>query len=89
MSVQESKFLQWFAGIAATLIVAMTIGAFSVLSSIDVMAERIQHNTQGIKETREMHKRDLNLIRGDMAEIKDDTKEIKSDIKKLMLHDMN
>lgn len=77
MSVQESNFLKWLAGICATLLVAMTVGAFSVLSSIDVMAERINHNTSEIKETRETHKDDMSLIRNDTKEIKQDVKDIK------------
>lgn len=81
MSTQESNFIKWFAGIAAALLVSTTIGAFSILNSIDVMAERINHNTSKIVETRNLHNSDLDLIREDIKEIKTDMK----DIKKLLM----
>ena len=78
MSTEESKFLKWLASISAALLIAIAIGAFSVLSSVDVMNERINHNTEEIKETRTTHKEDLILIRNDIKEIKNDTKDIKN-----------
>ena len=84
MSIQESSFIKWLAGICATLLVAMTIGAFSVLSSIDVMAERIRVNQSEIYETRETHKDDLKLIRNNITDIKASQKEIQSDVKSIL-----
>ena len=78
MSTDESKFLKWLASISAALLIAIAIGAFSVLSSVDVMNERISDNTKEIKETRTTHKEDLILIRNDIKEIKNDTKDIKN-----------
>ena len=84
MSQQESNFLKWAAGIGSAVIIAVLISSFTVLSSVDVLAEKERTNRREILELREFHKDDVQLIREDIKEIKDDQKEIKQDIKKVL-----
>ncbi len=70
MSIQESKFLKWFGGIAATLLVGLVIWTFTILSSYDVMANKVEHNTRDITEIKTNHKDDLKEIKQDVKDIK-------------------
>lgn len=77
MSTMENKFIRWFAGIAASLLLAIFIWTFSILGSIDVMAEKVHHNEQKCIDI-------MNIHENDVGDIKDDIREIKQDIKKLL-----
>ena len=74
MSIDQKIFLQWFAGICGTLLVAMVISVFSVLSSIDVMAEKINQNANNIIRIEGIHEDDMDKMniehRADMNDLK-------------------
>lgn len=80
MSIEESNFIKWFAGIAASLIIASILGLVGMYHSQAVNTERIKTNEANIKILREYHHDDILLIR-------DDLKEIKYDIKQLLTTD--
>jgi len=88
MSTIENKFIGWFAGIAASLIIAVFLRTFSILGSMDVMAEKVRRNENECMEIMDTHKNDVGDIKDDIREIKqdikDDIREIKQDIKKLL-----
>jgi len=84
MSIQEKGFLQWFGGIVSALLIVLFIWTATVLSSVDVMAEKIEANTVKIQETKSAHKDDMMLIRNNITEIKNDTKVIRQDIKEIL-----
>jgi hypothetical protein len=77
MSVQQSNFLKWFAGIAAMIMVVVITWTFTVLGNIDVLTKSIEYNALEIQETRVMHNSDALLIRDNIKEIKTDLKDIK------------
>ena len=88
MSFEQKSFLKWFAGICGTLLVAMVLSVWSVLDSVDVMAERINHNTDDIVEIKETHKDDMtkmtNSHKDDMDELKGGQKIMREDIKEIL-----
>jgi len=84
MSVVEKKFLSWFGGIAAALIIASVIGLFRMSENSAVYREQIQNNQQELQYLKQYHKDDVALIRKTTDEIKEDQKEIKSDIKEIL-----
>ena len=77
MSVQQSNFLKWFAGIASMIMVVVITWTFTVLGNIDVLTKSIEYNALEIQETRVMHNADALLIRDNIKEIKTDLKDIK------------
>ena len=76
MSTTESRFIKWFGGIAATLLIGLTIWTFTILSSFDVMATKVQHNTNDIVDIKSAHKEDKKDLKDDLTEIKNDIKEL-------------
>ena len=84
MSIQETNFIKWFGGIAASLVIAFIIGGVVMFRVVGVLSQNVQYNDREIKELRQFHKDDLSLIRHDINEIKEDNQEIKQDIKKLL-----
>lgn len=95
MSVQETNFIKWFGGIAATLIISFIIGGVAMFRAVGIISNDVQHNEQQIEllsidtdseinNLKSYHKDDVTLIREDIKDIKADQKEIKSDIKKIL-----
>ena len=84
MSTNESKFLQWIAGIMAVLIAGILMQAFVLLSTVDVLEVKIQQNCKNIKQTQIEHEKDVQTINHYMYEIREDQQIIKADIKELL-----
>ncbi|PIQ26229.1 MAG: hypothetical protein COW63_17580 [Bacteroidetes bacterium CG18_big_fil_WC_8_21_14_2_50_41_14] len=84
MSNKESKFIQWFAGIAAALIIASVIGLVGMYRASGIVSEKVQANEKKINEVQAYHEKDVELIRSSIKEIKSDQKVIMSDIKQIL-----
>ena len=84
MSVKETNFLKWLGGIIAALIITGAIGTFSVLSSVDVMAEKIEHNAKEIKETRVYHNIDADRIGVRINQVQSNQTIMMEDIKDIL-----
>ena len=88
MSQSESRFLKWFGGIAATLLVAAIIGLIGMYSNDNVHAAAIETNKiniSRIESTHEVDKAEMNNEhREDMQELKDGQKTMQADIKELL-----
>ncbi|MFA5417830.1 MAG: hypothetical protein WC341_05170 [Bacteroidales bacterium] len=84
MSNTESKFIQWFSGIAAALIIASVIGLVGMYRASGIVSEKVQANEKKITEVRTYHEKDVELIRSSIKEIKSDQKVIMSDIKQIL-----
>ena len=84
MSIQESRFIRWFASIAASLIVASIIGLISMYRATGIVASKVQVNEQRIEELKRFHGHDVDLIRESIRDIRSDQQIIKSDVKKIL-----
>ena len=84
MSVKETTFLKWLGGIVAALVISGAIGTITVLSSVDVMAEKIEHNAQEIEETRVLHNSDADKIGVRINEVKSNQTIMMEDIKDIL-----
>ena len=84
MSTNETKFLQWIAGIVAVLISGILLQAFVLLSTIDVLEVKIKQNEKAIIQTQNAHEKDIRILHDYMGEMRSDQKIIKADIKELL-----
>ncbi|MFK5856095.1 MAG: hypothetical protein QM503_08200 [Bacteroidota bacterium] len=84
MSNSESKFVNWFASIAAALIVASIISLIGMYRTTAIVSQKVDANEKGIIETKLYHEKDVQLIRNNIKEIKSDQKVIMSDIKQIL-----
>ena len=84
MSTPDKRFLRWFAGIGSGLMLAIIIWTYSILGSIDVMAEKIHQNETKSIELKDNHKSDIDIVRQDMWEMRADQKIMMSDIKEIL-----
>jgi len=84
MSVHESRFIKWFAGIAGSLVVLTIVALLGMWKAGGIQAQEIEQNKNEILETREYHQRDIDNVMFYMREIREDQKEIKKDIKELL-----
>lgn len=84
MSNSESRFIQWFAGIAAALIIASIIGLVGMYHASGIVSEKVQANEKKITEVQTFHEKDVELIRSSIKEIKSDQKVIMTDIKQIL-----
>ncbi len=81
MSYKEKSFIYWFAFIAASLIIASSMGIMTMYRNIAVMAEKQNNNNIRVTELYNYHNKDVELIRQDIRDIRNAQKEIKQDIK--------
>lgn len=84
MSNNESKFVNWFASIAAALIVASIISIIGMYRTAAIVSQKVDENEKRIIETRIYHEKDVELIRNNIKEIKSDQKVIMNDIKEIL-----
>ena len=84
MSNSESKFVNWFASIAAALIVASIISIIGMYRTAAIVSQKVEVNEKSIIETRLYHEKDVQLIRNNIKEIRSDQKVIMSDIKQIL-----
>ncbi len=84
MSNSESKFVNWFASIAAALIVASIISIIGMYRTAAIVSQKVEGNEKSIIETRLYHEKDVQLIRNNIKEIRSDQKVIKTDIKQIL-----
>ena len=84
MSSSESKFIQWFSAIAASLIIASIIGLVGMYHASGIVSEKVKANEKKITEVVDYHEKDVELIRSSIKEIKSDQKLIMSDIKQIL-----
>ena len=95
MSIQETNFIKWFGGIAASLVISFIVGGVIMFRVVGILGNDVQHNTiqiqsltndrkEDISNIRQYHNDDVRLIRDDIKEIKSDQAEMKRDIKKIL-----
>jgi|GEM_PF-1693739 len=84
MSNTESKFVNWFASIAAALIVASIVSIIGMYRTAAIVSQKVDENEKRIKEIRLYHDKDVELIRSNIKEIKADQKVIMNDIKEIL-----
>ena len=84
MSNTESKFVNWFASIAAALIVASIISIIGMYRTAAIVSQKVDENEKSIMETRTYHEKDVQLIRNNIKEIRADQKIIMNDIKEIL-----
>ncbi|MBC8319875.1 MAG: hypothetical protein H8E34_04055 [Bacteroidetes bacterium] len=84
MSSTESRFIRWFASIAASLIVVSIIGLVTMYRATGIIVSKVQINEQRIIELKEFHYKDVELLRESVREIKSDQKIIISDVKEIL-----
>lgn len=84
MSNTESKFVNWFASIAAALIVASIISIIGMYRTAAIVSQKVDENEKKIIELKSYHEKDVGLIRSDIKEIKADQKVIMNDIKEIL-----
>jgi len=84
MSAPERSFLKWFGTIAAAALIGFGTFTFTVIGSVDVLAERVNQNAKEVEEVRMYHKRDVDDIKDYMKTFAKGQEIMQEDIKKLL-----